>query len=437
MLLRCALGGTLWHPRQLPALSLSGAPHSPPHPPLHPTLPLQPPSHRLAQLTVKGCMSGAAGPRGTHIEVHAAELFAAAAAVRFEVHTLCLRVPPRQPRQRRRWLAALMSPVQALARWAGAAFGQQQRGWRHSHRAAGDSRESYQPLPAGESSAEAALESGACRQGAGHGGTVPSSSSSSRQQQGVQRQQSRELVAALLDCFESSGCTSATFTATCVQLAPVELAEAAAEYAERSGAAAAAAADQATSTAAGSAPGDGGSSSEDAGAAVAVPAGARSEQPGAPELHLAELRRLLVAQPRRRGVLTALLRDELLAEVGEGGAALGADAALLRLVLCRRSAALSVDSRPLLRDLPRLEARLRTPLRHALLTGLGLALIGWGLGYVVLVARGLAAWLARGMLLCAALLVAWALRRRAREGRPLELGRAVRTVGRRLRLALF
>lgn len=146
---------------------------------------------------------------------------------------------------------------------------------------------------------------------------------------------------------------------------------------------------------------------------------------------------LLAAQPRRRRVLTALLGDELLAEMGEGEAALGADGALLRVVLCRRSAARSVDSRPLVCDLPGLEARMRAPLRHAVITCLGLAACGWGLVYVLFFATGPAVWLVRGVLLCLVLLVADALRRRCREGRAVDVGRVVRTVGRRLRLAVF
>ncbi len=154
-------------------------------------------------------------------------------------------------------------------------------------------------------------------------------------------------------------------------------------------------------------------------------------------LRYAELRRLLAAQPRRGGLLTAVLRDDLLAEVGEGAAALGADGELLRLVLCRRSAARSVDSRPLVNNLPTLEARMRAPVRQGLLTCLGLVLIGWGLTYILFFAIGPAALLARAMLLCIALVLAGALHRRAREGRPVDVGAAMRTAGRRLRLALF
>ncbi|KAL4442962.1 hypothetical protein ABPG77_008453 [Micractinium sp. CCAP 211/92] len=409
---------------------------------------LSPPLHRLAQLTMKGCLSAAAGLGGTHVEVEAVHLFAAAAAVSLEVHTLCLRVPLRQPGQHRRWLAAVLGPAQALARWAKTAAGQQLRGWRRSSRATGVGRGCYQPLAFGDSSA-GPLEEGTCKQGHSDGSLVAgsgggSSTSSSRPQQPArQQQQCKELLAALLDCFESSGCTSAVLTATCVQLAPAEPAGAPEADGSQSLAASAASAgaERAASTAAAFPLADGSTSSsselEGAGCEIAVPAGACSEQLPPPMLRFTELRRLLAAQPRRGGVLPVVLRDELLAEVGEGAAALGADGALLRLVLCRRSAARSVDSRPLVNDLPTLEARMRTPVRQGLLTCLGLVLIGWGLTYILFFAIGPAALLARAVLLCIALVLAGALHRRAREGRPVDVGSAMRTVGRRLRLALF
>ncbi|KAL4457689.1 hypothetical protein ABPG75_012554 [Micractinium tetrahymenae] len=435
-------------------------PQHPPRPPYllpAPEGPLRllfsPPSHRLKLLTAKGRLSGAAGHEGMQVEAEAAHLFAAAAAVRLEVHTLCLRVPARPPQQGRRWLAALLAPAWALQRWAGAAWRRQQLSWRCSSTAADGSGASYQPLMAGESSAEVALESGIRPQEACSGsGMIPSSNTQQQKQQKRESQhQQRELVAALLGCFERSGCTSATLTATCVQLAPVEPEQVAEEDPGPAGSAPTAAAGtelRATAAAAAAVaaevampePAAAGSSSEEA-LAIMMPAVASSEQPPPlvepPKLRYAELRRLLVAQSRRRQVLTVVLHDDLLAEMDEGSAALGADSELFRLVLCRRSAAGSVDSRPLLCDLSGLEARIRTPVRHALRACLGLCVLGWGLFYVLFLATEPLAWVVRGMLLCVALLVAGALRRRAREGRPVGVGRALHTAGRRLRLACF